>query len=105
VSDGLCLPAPDACAYCGAGQAAHTSWQNGGPSHDFRSPEPGPRPDRIASAHIQTDWTCTHCGAECDVWGVAEAWMECGVCGKQSYLVPFANVVPEPDVSEEVYHA
>lgn len=86
----LTLPVPDACARCQATRAAHSGWRNGGPSHDFLPPHPQPRPDRIASAHIQTEWTCTHCGSDCDVWGAAEAWMECGECGGESYLVPFS---------------
>jgi hypothetical protein len=60
---------------------------NGGPNHDFAAPDPVPRPDRVAGSFIQTQWTCTHCDEENDVWGVADLeWMECAKCGGMSYL-------------------
>ena len=98
--DELTLPPEDRCAGrghpCGLTRAEHTGWMNGGPSHGFAPPAPRPRPERIASSSIVTEWTCTHCGAGCDVWGVADdEWMECGVCGKQSF-VAFTSGVPEP---------
>lgn len=95
--DDLLLPAEDRCvaavfAGCGLPRAAHVGWVNGGPSHEYVEPEGKPRPERIVSAHIQTEWTCSHCGADCDVWGTAEEWMECPECGRYSFLVPFMNV-------------
>lgn len=91
-ADADLLPAEDRCVgsggySCGLPEAKHTGWQNGGPNHAFRPPERRPRPERIAGSFIQTAWVCTHCGADCDVWGVADdEWMECGECGKQSYV-------------------
>ncbi len=83
------LPIPDACVHwgCGKPEAEHVGWRNGGPSHDYERAEPVPKPERVAGSHIETTWTCTHCGEACDVWGVAEGWMDCPECGKGSYLV------------------
>jgi hypothetical protein len=53
-------------------------------------PPPGPRPPmdhEVAESHITTEWTCAFCGADNDVWGVAEGWMDCDRCPEQSYLV------------------
>lgn len=96
----LQLPPADKCAgvtyQCGLPAAAHTGWENGGPNHAYVTPAPGPRPDRVASSSITTEWTCTHCGADCDVWGVADTeWMDCPECGKASF-VAFTTGVPEP---------
>lgn len=88
------LPAEDRCAYasCGKPRAAHTGWNNGGPSHgNFIEPKRKPNPERYVSAHIQTDWDCSQCGEHNDVWGEATEWMECGFCGGHSYLIPFMN--------------
>lgn len=84
------LPLEDACAYhgCALPKAAHVAWIDGGPRHTFAEQGRKPRPERITGCHIQTDWTCTHCGADCDVWGAAEGWMECADCGRDSYLIP-----------------
>lgn len=85
------LPTPDACDYAGCGlpRAEHTGWVNGGPSHgDFKAPPRTINPTRIAGSFIETTWTCAHCGADCDVWGVADnEWMDCGSCGKSSYVM------------------
>lgn len=99
------LPPEDCCAGngypCGKRRAEHVGFQNGGPSHEYREPEGKPNPARYVSAHIQTEWTCSHCGAECDVWGEATEWMECSKCGRYSFLVPFmgdaAPAQPVPD--------
>jgi hypothetical protein len=91
-ADADLLPPEDRCAepYCyGKPRAEHVGWQQGGPHHDFREPERKPKPERYVSAHIQTEWDCSHCGEHCDVWGVAEEWMECPKCGRDSFLVPF----------------
>lgn len=95
MSSDLFLPVPDSCGRCDKPQAVHTGWLNGGPSHDFVKLDPVPHPDRIVSAHIQTEWTCSHCGTDLDVWGVAEDWMNCTECGRDSYLVPFLNNDPQ----------
>lgn len=84
------LPIPDKCAYsgCGLPRAEHTGWDNGVPRHGFEEPMPAVNPERIAGSFIETTWTCTHCGAGCDVWGVADnEWMECVACGKQSFVM------------------
>lgn len=92
------MPAEDICAgpessyWCRKTRAEHTGWEQGGPSHEFVAPARTPKAEVCVSAHIQTDWTCCRCGAECDVWGEADAWMECDKCGRYSYLVPFMNV-------------
>lgn len=48
-----------------------------------------PRPEEIADAHVQTDWTCPYCGADNDVWGEGAvfSWMECMSCFKFAFLV------------------
>lgn len=96
------LPPEDRCvyAYCQKSRAAHVGWKAGGPFHEFEEPNRGPKPERCVSAHIQTEWTCSHCGAECDVWGVAEEWMECDKCGRYSYLIPFMTQ-PQVEVSRD----
>jgi hypothetical protein len=96
----LYLPARDACAHylCGRPEATHVGFAAGGPAHPFEPPATQPQPERIASSFIQTEWTCTHCGAECDVWGVADAeWMECLECGGLSYLLCFVNAPSESE--------
>lgn len=104
--EGLLLPPADRCAgvgyHCCLPEARHVGWENGGPHHGFIAPRGAPRPDRIASSSITTAWVCTWCGAECDVWGVADnEWMECGKCGRQSFVcfttgVPESSPVPSP---------
>lgn len=78
-------PVPDACAWCGGPRAAHTSWMEFG--HHFQERQPQPRVDRIAQSEITTTWTCTQCGAEQEVGGVADReWMECVTCLKVSFV-------------------
>lgn len=97
-TDDVTLPPADRCAWsggvCQRTRAEHDiAWVDGGPTHEFVPPEGLPRPEHTTSCHIQTDWTCTHCGAENDVWGTAAVeWMECARCGGQSFLVPFLTV-------------
>lgn len=97
------LPAEDRCAYeqvwgCGKTRAEHDiPYLNGGPGHPFVEPERQPRPDRITGCDIQTDWTCTHCGEAQNVAGVAEGWMECADCGRDSYLVAGLDPTPTTD--------
>ncbi len=88
------LPPEDRCAVsrCGRPEADHRlSWSEGGAGHSFEVPEGRPNPKHIVACHIQTDWTCSHCGQDNDVWGTAYGWMECGDCGGYSYLEPFLN--------------
>jgi ribosomal protein S27E len=87
------LPPADLCAegYCQKPRAAHVGWAQGGPHHDFKVPERTPKPEVMVSAHIETEWTCSRCGEDLMVWGVAEEWMECEKCGRYSFLVPFAT--------------
>lgn len=83
-------PVPDACTErgCRLTAAQHVGWKDGGPWHSFTPAKPQPKPERIADSFILTTWTCTHCGAQCDVWGVADReWMQCLECGKDSYVV------------------
>lgn len=89
-------PPDDRCIYgsqgwqCGKPEAIHgKDWREGGELHTFTPPEGKPLPERQVSCHIQTDWTCSFCGEDNDVWGEATGWMECGKCMKDSYLVPF----------------
>lgn len=103
MSDDLCLPPADACVGtgwpCGLPAAKHVGWAHGGPGHDFIAPNGAVRPERIAPSSITTEWTCTHCGAACDVWGVADGeWMECGECGRLSFVT---NGVPESEEREQ----
>lgn len=99
-ADDLYLPAVDACAnrYCGRPAAEHVDGQRlisdaaayastDTILHPFAAPARQPRPERIAEAHITTQWTCTACGSEMDVWGVGEGWLDCTDCGKSSFLV------------------
>lgn len=99
-ADDLYLPAADACAssYCGRPAAEHrdttrlistaaTRLDDDAILHAFVAPARQPRPERIAEAHITTQWTCTACGSECDVWGVGDGWLDCTDCGKSSFVV------------------
>lgn len=92
-------PPEDKCEHpaCGRTRAEHdTPWSDGGPGHEYVAPERKPRPEHITGCHIQTDWTCTHCGTNNDVWGAADGWMECGQCQGMSYLVPLLTEPTEP---------
>lgn len=102
-TDDVTLPPEDRCAAgvtgaeqfrCGKSRAEHDRrYIDGGPGHEFIAPEGEPRPEHITGCHIQTDWTCTHCGADNDVWGEVHEWMECSHCGGQSFLVPFLTEI------------
>lgn len=85
------LPAVDRCEVCHKPRGEHVGWRNGGPMHDYQEPARNPRPEVIVSAHIETSWYCSRCGAYNDVWGCAAEWMECGKCGRESFLIPFAT--------------
>ncbi len=93
--DDLLTPIRDACRVCGLPEADHrVRWVDGGPRHDFQPPHRAPRPERITGCHIETTWTCTQCGSDCDVWGEADGWMQCTTCWTHSYLVPFLTEEP-----------
>lgn len=80
------LPAVDVChhPFCGRPRADHTRTDV---AHPFAEPRRRPRPERIVEAHIVTSWTCSHCGAHNDVWGIADGWMDCPECRQWSCLV------------------
>lgn len=90
-TEDVTLPPADRCAQCSRAEIEHAIlWIDGGPGHTFVVPEVAPRPEHVVSCHIQTEWTCSHCGADNDVWGLAaDEWMECSHCGGQSFLFPF----------------
>lgn len=102
-TEDVTLPPVDRCAHgdrgwrCGRTESEHAvRWMDGGPDHAFVAPEGAPRPEHVVPCHIQTEWTCSHCGADNDVWGAAaDEWMECSRCGGQSYLFPF--MTPQPN--------
>jgi hypothetical protein len=56
--------------------------------HDYDQPPLRPYDHERVPCMITTEWRCHACGADNDVWGTGadEGYMECGSCGRLSWL-------------------